>query len=449
MTDKFLATVGRYRMFAPGESVAAGVSGGADSMCLLSLLHENAAALGVRIIAVHVNHGIRGAEADADERFVRDWCAANGIAFKAVKVDVPALARQTGESLELCARKARYEAFAALGTDKVATAHTGSDSVETLLMNLSRGAGLRGLCGIPPVRGNIVRPLIGFTREETEAYCRSRGIGYVTDATNLCDDYTRNRFRHSVIPALEAINPAFEANALRCLTLLRSDNDYLDGFALARFNALYDPAGRSLPVAELLAEGEPIRSRVLMRYLETVSDADYEYRHIGRLSRDMGSRCSVTLPCGGSAVSDGERITYREPPRESVPPAPLTVPKDREEPVVFGGFQLVFSVTDIQYKNTTGVLCVDYDKVGETLTVRARQPGDRISLPRRGCSKSLKKYFNELRLPERRRDEQPVICDSEGIVAVAGLTEDASRRPDEHTKKFLIIKRTECDNYDG
>ena len=436
-------------MFAPGESVAAGVSGGADSMCLLSLLTENAAALGVTVTAVHVNHGIRGAEADADERFVRDWCAANGIAFTAVKADVPALAERSGESLELCARKARYEAFASLGTDKVATAHTGSDSVETLLMNLSRGAGLRGLCGIPPVRGNIVRPLIEFTREETEAYCRERGIPFVTDSTNLCDDYTRNRFRHSVIPALEAINPAFGANAMRCMTLLRADDDYLEGVALARFNALYAPESRSLPVAGLLAEGESVRNRVLMRYLETVSGVDYEYRHIMRLSRDMGARCSVTLPCGGSAVSDGERIAYREPPRESVPPAPLTVPKDREEPVIFGGFQLVFSVTDIQYENTPGVLCVDYDKVGEMLTVRARRPGDRISLPRRGCAKTLKKYFNEIKLPERQREEQPVICDPDGIVAVAGLTEDASRRPDEHTKKFLIIKRTECDNYDG
>ena len=442
-----MATVRRYGMFQPGDTVAVGVSGGADSMCLLSLLHENAAALGVMLTAVHVNHGIRGTEADADERFVRDWCSANGIPFKAVSVDVPALAERSGESLELCARNARYDAFTSLGTDKIATAHTGSDSVETLLMNLSRGAGLRGLCGIPPVRDNIVRPLIDFTRAETEAYCRDRRIAFVTDSTNLCDDYTRNRFRHTVMADLTALNPVFEQNVLRCMELLRRDDEYLDEIAAERFHAIYDPASRSLPAAELAEEGESVRNRVLMRFLETVSDSDFEYRHVERLSREMRSRCSVTLPSGGSAVSDGERIVYREPPRDVIAPAALTVPKDRKEPVAFGRFQLVFRVTDIQYPNQDNLICVDYDKTDEALTVRTRLPGDRISLPRRGCAKTLKKYFNEIKLPEGQREEQPVICDSRGIVAVAGLTVDASRHPDDNTKKYLII-RTECDNND-
>ena len=447
MKDKLLATARRYAMFAPGDTVAAGVSGGADSMCMLALLHECAAELGISVTAVHVNHGLRGAEADADEAFVRAYCEKEGIPFIARRADVPAMVKQTGESIELCARKVRYEAFASFGFDRIATAHTGTDSVETLLMNLSRGAGLRGLCGIPPVRGNIVRPLIGFTRAETERFCRERGIAYVTDSTNLTDDCTRNRFRHTVMKDLAALNPAFERNALRCVELLRRDEDYLEEAADERFRALYDPASRSLPVEGLPAEGECLRNRVLARYLETVCGADCEYRHIDTLGREAATRCSVTLPAGGSAVSDGKRITYREPPREAVPPESLTVRRDREEPVTFGRFQIVFSVADIPYTKKGNEICVDYDKSDDRLTVRARQPGDAIRLPKRGCTKTLKKYFNEIKLPEGRRDEQPVICDRHGIVAVAGLTADETRLPDENTKKILII-RTECDNND-
>ena len=447
MRDKLLKTVRRYGMFAPGDTVAAGVSGGADSMCMLSLLRECAAELGIRVIAVHVNHGVRGAEADADEAFVRDYCEREGIPFVVRRADVPALAKQTGESVELCARRIRYEAFRSVDADRIATAHTGTDSVETMLMNLSRGTGLRGLCGIPPVRGNIVRPLIAFTRAETERWCRENGVAFVTDLTNLTDDYTRNRCRHTAIPALTALNPAFEANALRCIELLGRDGDYLDGVARDRLEALLDPADGSLPAAALMAEPESVRNRVLMLFLRRAAGTEYEYRHIERLATCGQAPCSVTLPGGGRVVSDGERIFYRE--RQAAVPAgeAQTVPRDGTGPVKIGNFQIVFSVADIPYVEKENEICVDYDKTDGLLTVRTRRPGDRISLPRRGCSKTLKKYFNEIKLPERLRDAAPVICDPRGIVAVAGLTADASRLPDAHTKRILKIK-TECDNHD-
>ena len=441
-----MGTIRRYGMFSRGETVAAGVSGGADSMCMLSLLRECEEELGVSLTAVYVNHGIRGAEADADEAFVRDWCGAAGIPFTARRVDVPALVKQTGDSAELCARRARYEIFSSLGADKIATAHTGSDRTETMLMNLARGAGLHGLCAIPPVRGNIVRPLIDFTRRETEAYCRGHNIAFVTDSTNLTDEYTRNRFRHTVIPAMEAINPAFENNALRCLELLAKDDAYLRKTALRRFDALYDPVSGSMPVAGLLGEAESVRSRVLMLFFERVSNGDYEYRHIERLTENGFAPCSVTLPCGGVIVSDGGRIYVKraEAPQKSLPA--VSVPKTGTQPVSFGRFRIVFSVADARYADVKNAVCVDSDKTDKVLTVRARQPGDRITLPRRRCTKTLKKYFNEIGIPAKERDAVPVICDSRGVIA-AGRTADASRMPDQETKNILIIK-TECDNND-
>ena len=438
MRDRFLATVRRYAMFASGDTVAAGVSGGADSMCMLDLLRNCAEELGITLLAVHVNHGIRGAAADADEAFVREYCSAHGVAFVSRSVDVPALAEQTGESTELCARNARYDIFASLGTDKVATAHTGSDSVETLLMNLSRGAGLHGLCGIPPVRGNIVRPLIDFTRAETEAYCAQYGVPYVTDGSNLSDDYTRNRFRHTVVPALTAINPAFEANALRCIGLLRQDDACLEETARRLLEERFDPEEMLLRVSGLSDEPDSVKTRVVARYLERATGADAEYVHIALLARHLNGPYALTLPSGAAVVCDGSVLRRAEqtaPPEE---PAPVSVEKDAAEPIVFAGKRITFSVADALTEVTNGVV-IDYDKADRMLTVRARRPGDAIRLPKRGCTKSLKKYFNEIALPPEERARVPVICDGNGVVALAGLTADAARCPDQNTKKILII----------
>ena len=443
MKDKLLAAIRRYGMFDPGDTVAVGVSGGADSMCLLSLLRDCAEELGIRLTAVHVNHCIRGAEADADEAFVRNWCDAEGIPFTAIRADVPAAAERTGESLELCARRLRYEAFRSLGTDKIATAHTGSDRVETLLMNLSRGSGLRGLCSIPAVRDGIVRPLIGFTRAETEGYCRENGVPFVTDSTNLTDGCTRNRYRHTAVPALEAINPAFQANAMRCMELLAADEAFLRETAQERYASLFDPVTDSLPVPGLLAESECIRGRVLALFLAQAGD--YEYKHIARLTENGFAPCSVTLPSGGHIVSDGERIFFRRRTEGSLPEE-QTVSRDGTEPVGFGGFRLVFSAADPPYTEKENEVCVDYDKTDAFLTVRGRLPGDRIRLPGRGCSKSLKKYFNEIALPVGERGRVPVICDARGVIA-AGRTADETRLPDQKTKKLLIIQM-ECDKND-
>ncbi len=448
MRDKLLAAVRQYRMFAPGDRVAVGVSGGADSMCLLSLLQGCAAELGITLTAVHVNHGIRGAEADRDEAFVKDWCRENGIPCVVRGADIPAVAKQTGESTELCARRVRYEIFSSLGADKIATAHTGSDSVETMLMNLSRGAGLHGLGGIPPVRGNIVRPLIGFTREETERYCEENGVPFVTDSTNLTDDYIRNRFRHRILPEWVAINPSFTANALRCMALLRQDDDCLWQMAAERFDALFDPVSGTLDAAALATEPMSLRSRVLILFFDRFAAGDYEYRHVELLTERMNGPCSVTLPSGGHIVSDGKRLSFRpREPQQRRHPEEIDVSKDGAGPVKFGQFQIVFSLLENNTPHTENALYVDYDKIGPVITVRGRRPGDRIALPRRGCAKTVKKYLNEIAYPAAGREELPVLCDARGIVALAGLTADASRLPDETTQKILLIE-TECDTND-
>lgn len=443
MKDKFLSAIEQYSMFSPGDTVAVGVSGGADSMCLLSLLTEYAGELGITVTAVHVNHCIRGAEADRDEEFVRGFCDSRGIELLVKRADVPALARLSGEGTELTARKERYKAFREAGTSRIATAHTGSDAAETLLMNLSRGASLRGLCSIPPVRGNIVRPLIGCTREDTERYCRENGIAFVTDSTNLTDEYTRNRYRHTVVPALAAIQPSFEANALRCLAALRRDEDYLAGQTEELFRLCYDPGSRSLNVSRLETAHESLRYRVLFRFIAELSDADAETKHVEALLDGMHTGCAVTLPSGLRIRSDGTRLFPEEEPAERPPAEERLIDCSVPCSFEFGSRIIRLIPSDTKKTPDKSALCVDFSKIDDIIKVRPRHSGDAVVLPRRGCGKTLKKLFNELKIPPCEREDIPVFCDSSGIIAVGGITCDASRLPDKNTEKYLIII-TEC-----
>lgn len=229
MNHNARATIEEFSMLAQGDTVAAAVSGGADSVALLDFLCAQLD-LGLTVRACHLNHCLRGEESDRDEQLVRTMCAQYGVALDVRRVDVRALAHTRGLSLETAAREARYAFFEEVARThgcKIATAHTLSDAAETVVLNLARGTGIAGLCGIPPVRGDIVRPLIGCTRAQTEAYCAAHGLCYVTDSTNLTDSCTRNHIRHNILPQLFRVNPGALEAVGRMTAALRRDADYL------------------------------------------------------------------------------------------------------------------------------------------------------------------------------------------------------------------------------
>jgi tRNA(Ile)-lysidine synthase len=218
----------RNDLLEPGKPILVALSGGADSVCLLHVLLD----LKIRLEACHVNHKLRGEASDNDEQFVRELCAKLGIKLHVREIDVKARQKKH-QSLEEAAREARYAYFEEIGANSlIATAHTADDNVETVLLNLVRGTGLRGLCGIPPVRGNIIRPLIEVTREEVEAYLKEKGVEFITDETNFSDEFTRNNLRLNVIPLLEKINPVLNVRTTRMCESLRLDEEYLHEIAV-------------------------------------------------------------------------------------------------------------------------------------------------------------------------------------------------------------------------
>ena len=232
METKVRYAIEKYGMLKEGDTAVVGLSGGADSCALLLALLALKESLGITVKACHINHNLRGEESDGDELFVRTLCAERGVQLTVFSIDVHGAA-QKHESTEETARKLRYEKFAEMcrNGEKLATAHTASDNAETVLMNMIRGTGTKGLAGIPPVRDMFIRPVIFCTREDTEEYCRKNGIDFVTDSSNLSDDYTRNRIRHRLIPLLEEFNPSFIAAVTRMTEAVGDDSAFLDAYA--------------------------------------------------------------------------------------------------------------------------------------------------------------------------------------------------------------------------
>ena len=231
---KVLQAVREYDMLKPKDKVIVGLSGGADSVTLLHCLNSLKRILDIELYACHINHNLRGEDSDSDQKFAESLCKNLDIPLKVFSVDVKGTL-QKHQSIEEAARKLRYDKFSEYAKEigaKVATAHNACDNTETVLLNLIRGTGLKGLCGIPPVRECFIRPLIYCTREKIEEYIEENSLEYVTDKTNFSTDYTRNKVRLQLMPMLLEMNPSFHRGVSRTVTALRRDSDFLEEMAI-------------------------------------------------------------------------------------------------------------------------------------------------------------------------------------------------------------------------
>ena len=229
MINKIFSFVKKHNMINKGDTVICGLSGGADSVCLLLVLCELSSKIEFTVKALHVNHCLRGAESERDEKFCCDLCERLDIPFTAVSCNVKEFAEKNSLSVEESARKLRYSVFRENSENgKIATAHNANDNLETVILNLARGSAIKGFAGIPPVRGNIIRPLLTVSRKEIEKYLADKGQNYVTDSTNLSDDYTRNKIRHKILPVLEEINPSVIETSVNSIDAVRSENSLIE-----------------------------------------------------------------------------------------------------------------------------------------------------------------------------------------------------------------------------
>lgn len=302
--DKIRAAIGDYNMLGEPEnnnaSVTVALSGGADSVALLYAMLDLQKEHNITVRACHVNHRLRGAESDKDEEFVRRLCQNLEVELTVRSVDVKSLQKKH-QSIEETARSARYSFFAEL-PGKIATAHTASDNAETIMLNLIRGTGLKGLCGIPPVRGNIIRPLIWCERFEIETFCRNRNLDYVTDSTNFSYEFTRNKVRLSLMPLIKEINPSFDCGITRMCNALREDSDYLENLALSVLRN--DGCG----VKKLKSLEKPILNRIIIALLSNNNISPSSLR-ISQIAEIIANECGkINLEKHKFAVIEDETL---------------------------------------------------------------------------------------------------------------------------------------------
>jgi len=390
MLSKLRSFVKEQHLIARGDSIVCAVSGGADSMALLWALYLLKEEWELELSAAHFNHHLRGEESDRDEQFVRDFCAGYGIPLHVGSARVVA-----GEKgLEAAARDARYTFFATL-PGKIATAHTADDNAETVLMHLVRGTGLKGLGGIAPKRGNLIRPMLQVTRQDVESFLSEYAVSHISDSSNETDLFLRNRLRHHVMPLLKEENPRLAENLSAMALRLRADEQ-----------ALSDLAAIDAPNVAVLRKMAPaVRMRALEAFLKSSGVREPEAVHIRLLEKLVFS----DNPSARAKFPGGITIGRNYASLEVLPEAEA--------------IKLDFTCSPAsEIINTPDTFTVV--PVGR-IFVRTRQPGDRIRLP--GGTRSIKKLFIDRKIPAARRDSVPILCDDAGILGIPGISVNLDR----------------------
>lgn len=448
LEQKALCALRQYSLFSQGDRIAVGVSGGADSVALLRFLAALRPQFGWDLVVCHIHHGLRGAEADRDECFVRALAEQLGLPCAVSRIDAAALALRDHISVEEAGRMARYAFFAQTAGEggRIATAHTLDDSIETVLMNLVRGTGLRGLCGIPRIRGNIVRPLLDCTRAEVEDYLGALGQPYCTDSTNLTDDYTRNRIRHDILPRLCALNPNFPGAMARMLPRLAAQQALTDCLAAQSAQQLHAACG-GLSRQGLSALPEPVCDRLLLRLLEQnrlpVSAAAVE-------------RMTETLRTGGKLdlaarswffVAQGDLAAVIYAPPDGIPPVPVPLPQE-ETPVILPfspqkSLKLTLCnkiVANTSEKFNISLLkyAIDCDRIKRYSFMRTRRPGDTFIVGKKQLS--LGEAWAAAGIPALLRPALMVLADEQGVLWAEGIGSSSRAAVTENTKQYVIIE---------
>jgi tRNA(Ile)-lysidine synthase len=465
MLKKVQTYMQEYKMIAEEDRIVIGVSGGADSVCLFHVLLSLVPIYHLTLYVVHVNHGIRGEEADEDELFVKELCDRNQVAFFSVKADVPRIARLKGLSEEEAGRNVRYEAFFDCfknnKCNKIAIAHNRNDSAETILFNLFRGSGIKGLTGIRPIREEIIRPLLCVSRNDIEDYLKQHQISYRTDRTNLSEDYSRNKIRHHIINfAQEEINSGTIAHIVNTAKQLEEINEYLEKSVRKAYEntVLYKEAEKSyvIDIERLKQEDIVIQKGIIRTVFNRLANQlkDVEAQHVDFVlalqEKEVGKR--LNLPYGILAVKGYHDITMYIPLRDSGPQSgkveeikiselEIQPPGDYYLPQI----DKMLRVKVFNYKKSMIIPqngCTkwfDYDKIENTVLVRTRREGDFIQIDSNGNRKKMKSLFIDDKVPRERRNLLPLLADGEHIMWVIGGRMSEAYKVSAETKVILEI----------
>jgi tRNA(Ile)-lysidine synthase len=455
LPTKVKETIRKYALLNPGDRVLVAVSGGPDSVCLLSVLHVLAKDLDLELHVAHLDHMFRGKESADEALFVSELAKRSGIPATIGKIDVPAYCLERGLSPQEGAREVRYDFLQqtakTAGSSHIATGHTANDQAETFLMRLIRGASASGLSAIPPLRDNIVRPLIEATRDEVMEYLNEKGLAFVTDPSNAKPVYTRNRIRMEVLPVLQRFNPRIVATLAAEAGHLRDEDEAVEGYCatlaesilVRKENTVFVKRNEfnTLPPAfrrRLLKKASALAGVESSGLSRVQIDEAIAFMAAARTGRTMGlprglkigreyDRFVITAQTGTDDFSHEIKI-----------PGVTVISEVRLEIETLIAGPLSEAPAEANY---LWQALFDYVKMGPVLTLRNRRPGDWFRpAGMGGKSKKIQDYFVDEKVPRRKRDLVPLLCSGEDVLWVVGMRTDERFLADAETKKVLVVR---------
>lgn len=457
LLQKVHQTIDRHQMLAFGDTVVLAVSGGVDSMVLLRLFLDLRPRYCLSLHVAHVDHGLRGTESAEAAVFVRRRCGANEVPMTLMTADGAALRGRRGGSLQEVARDLRYRFLERvadeLGATKIASGHHRDDQAETVVMNLLRGSGARGLAGIPPVRGRIIRPLIDCSREEIMRYARAEEIPYVEDSSNHLLSYTRNRIRLELLPELgKRYNPHVVETLASAGAILEAEDALLSAMTEEQFWAVVisqSPTDITLSVSRLGAVPPALGRRIIRRSAQVLRGdrpglTFQQTMALERLLRSEAVQGPVHVAGGIRATRSGDRLIFSvgvKPTRDDIRPVALEVPGEIDLPGCSLSLRcdILDSETASHLAKDRWVALLDADRAGGELVVRGWEPGDRfIPLGMTG-HKKLQDFFVDAKVPRDQRWAVPLLVSYREIAWVVGFRVDERFKVTGSTRRVLRV----------
>ena len=473
MEKEVLAYIRQNRMIEKGDVVLAGVSGGSDSMAMLRILKKLQQELGITLRAVHVHHGIRGQEADRDSTFVEKMCREWEVPCTVYYYDVPGLSREWKLGEEETGRLVRKEAFqkemAQIQTAsvKIALAHNQEDLAETMLHNLCRGTGLRGLCTMRPVAGEIIRPILCLSREKIATYLEANKVRHIQDSTNLSDEYTRNRIRHHILPVLQQeVNKKAAEHMAETAERIFQAEEYLTQQSAAILSEFQTENGYCFS-ENFFTQPKIIQTYALQQAMERLAGRRKDltaihYEKVLELYKmQTGRRISLPYQMEARRTYDGVCLFCRQEKKEEITHHPIqNLPKNKTEAVMtgeewellipgtvtcsLGEFSAeIFSYEGQKIEEKKYTKWLDYDRIEKNPCIRTRKTGDYLVINAQGNTKKLNRCMIDEKIPAEKRDTVPLIACGEEILWMVGGRMNERYKINPQTRKVLVL------NYQG
>lgn len=447
-------TISEKSLIDKGDKILVALSGGADSVCLLHALCSLKEELGIIVAAAHLNHMIRGREADTDEAYAAELCTKLGVPFYAERVDVPSISKRDGISEELAGRQERYAFFERLSKshkyNKTATAHNRNDRAETVLMRVMRGTGIDGLGSIKYKRDdNIIRPLLDVKRADIEKYCAENSLKYCSDSTNSDSAYTRNRVRNELLPMLEqSFNPKIIDSLCALAENCEEDAAFINGYTERLYQRINSPMPKRKPtvldIKSLQMVGESIQSRLIRIATKEVMGIDYktERCHIDavRALFDKETGAVAELPKGLRVSVKYGWLEFKIGDGKTAEPEDFCYEIEIDGEVHLTSLDISFKVIEGKPSPLKNKMVLDFEKIsGKQLFVRNRRAGDRMVFFKDGKTRKLKDYWIDKKVPSEERDSIPLLCTKDEVIAIIGDRVAENIKMTESSTRGLVI----------